>query len=256
VSVTQTPLIEVARLGKSFGGLRAIDGLSLDVRAGEILGIVGPNGAGKSVLVNLITGFYRPSEGTIRFLGRDITRLGRHEISRLGIARTFQNIRLFRRMTVLENVLVADRRHAKSPFAAVFGFARQQREVAGAMEMLALMGLADRADRMAGTLPYGDARRLEIARALAGRPKLLFLDEPAAGMNEEETAELVADIRTCRPLLEAVVLIEHDMTLIRELSDRMVAMDYGRKMAEGATEEVFSNPVFVKAYLGLEAADG
>jgi branched-chain amino acid transport system ATP-binding protein len=180
----QASLIEVAKVGKSFGGLRAIDDLSLEVRTGEVLGIVGPNGAGKSVLVNLITGFYRPNEGVIRFLGRDITRLGRHEISRLGISRTFQNIRLFRRMTVLENVLVADKRHAKAPFAAVFCFGHRQREIAAAMDLLDLMGLADRADRMAGTLPYGDARRLEIARALAGRPKLLLLDEPAAGMNE------------------------------------------------------------------------
>jgi len=250
------PLIEIEALSKSFGGLQAIDGLSFEVRQGEILGIVGPNGAGKSVLINLITGFYRPSGGAIRYLGQDITRLPRHRISRLGIARTFQNIRLFRRMTVLENVLVASKRHAGAPFAAVFSFGRERADVHRAMELLTLMGLSGRADQLAGTLAYGDARRLEIARALYGRPQLLFLDEPAAGMNEEETAELIEDVRSSRSLLKAIVLVEHDMTLIRELSDRMLAMDYGRKMAEGATEAVFSDPVFVKAYLGLEAGDG
>jgi branched-chain amino acid transport system ATP-binding protein len=249
-------ILEVEGLEKSFGGLRAIDGLTFAVRRNEILGIVGPNGAGKSVLINLITGFYSANDGTIRFRGRDITRETRHRISRLGIARTFQNIRLFQRMTVLENVLVADKRHGGSPFASVFAFGRERNEVGRAMELLGLMGLADRADQMAGTLAYGDARRLEIARALYGQPHLLFLDEPAAGMNEEETAELIADVRSSRPLLQAIVLVEHDMTLIRELSDRMLAMDYGRKMAEGATEAVFSDPVFVKSYLGLEAGDG
>jgi branched-chain amino acid transport system ATP-binding protein len=159
-------------------------------------------------------------------------------------------------MTVLENVLVADKRHGIAPFASVLSFGRERGEVARAMELLDLMGLAERADQMAGTLAYGDARRLEIARALYGRPDLLFLDEPAAGMNEDETAELIEDVRSSRPLLEAIVLVEHDMTLIRELSDRMLAMDYGRKMAEGATEAVFSDPVFVKSYLGLEAGDG
>jgi branched-chain amino acid transport system ATP-binding protein len=159
-------------------------------------------------------------------------------------------------MSVLENVLVANKRHAGAPFAAVFSFGRERADVDRAMELLALMRLSARADQMAGTLAYGDARRLEIARALYGRPQLLFLDEPAAGMNEDETAELIEDVRGSRSLLKAIVLVEHDMTLIRELSDRMLAMDYGRKMAEGATEAVFSDPVFVKAYLGLEAGDG
>ena len=249
------PLVSIDGLTKSFGGIVAIDGLSLEVRSQEILGIVGPNGAGKTVLINLLTGLYRPSGGTIRFDGHDISRLPRHRISRLGIARTFQNIRLFKRMTVIENVMVAEKRFAARPLAALFVGLRQRREVERALALLDLMGLADRADRMAGTLAYGDARRLEIARALGGAPRLLLLDEPAAGMNEEETEELVADVRRCRAMVEAIVLIEHDMTLIRELSDRLVAMDYGRKMAEGTTEEVFSNPVFVRAYLGIEAGD-
>jgi branched-chain amino acid transport system ATP-binding protein len=248
-----TPVIQIEGLHKDFGGVRAIDDLALEVRPQEIVGIVGPNGAGKSVLVNLITGFYRATAGAIRFMGTDITRLPRHRISRLGIARTFQNIRLFKRMTVLENVLVANKPHAVAPFASLLAFRRQRREIAAAMDLLKLMRLTDRADQLAGTLPYGDARRLEIARALASTPKLLILDEPAAGMNEEEAAELIEDVRSTRSLLNAIILIEHDMTLIRELSDRLVGMDYGRKMAEGTTEAVFSDPVFIKAYLGLEA---
>lgn len=246
------PVVAIEALCKDFGGLRAIDDLSLEVRQGEILGIVGPNGAGKSVLINLITGFYQATSGTIRFKERAITGLSRHAISRLGITRTFQNIRLFKRMSVLENVLVANKRHARAPFAALFGFGHRRRDIEQAMEFIDLMGLASRADQLAGTLAYGDARRLEIARALAGEPRLLLLDEPAAGMNEEETAALIDDIRASRARVDAIVLVEHDMTLIRELSDRMLAIDYGRKMAEGTTEEVFTNPVFTKAYLGLE----
>ena len=247
-------LVTVAGLAKQFGGIRAIDDLSLEIRAGEILGIVGPNGAGKSVLLNLMTGFYAPSAGSIRFDGQEIGALPRHRISRIGIGRTFQNIRLFKRMTVLENVLVADKRNAIAPFASVL--ARRTQGVDAAMELVRLMGLAARADQLAGTLAYGDARRLEIARALAGKPRLLLLDEPAAGMNEEETAALVENVRAARPRVEAIVLIEHDMSLIRTLSDRIVLMDYGRKLVEGPTETVFNDPVFTRAYLGLEVADG
>jgi len=249
-------IVEVKALTKRFGGLVAIDNLSLEIRTGEILGIVGPNGAGKTALINVLTGFYRATTGTIRFTGRDITRLPRHRISRLGIARTFQNIRLFRRMSVLENVMVADKRHAIAPIKALFRRGHAQADVARAMALLDLMGLADRADHPAGGLAYGDARRLEIARALAGGPRLLFLDEPAAGMNEEETEELVADVRKCRAMVEAIVLVEYDMALIRDLSDRLIAMDFGRKMAEGTTEQVFADPIFMRAYLGLEPDDG
>jgi len=249
------PIVSVDGLTKTFGGLVAIDNLSLEIRAGEILGIVGPNGAGKTALINVLTGFYGPTAGTIRFMGRDITHLARHRISRLGIARTFQNIRLFKRMTVLENVMVAQKRHAVAPLSSIFALGRQARDVDAAMALIDLMGLAARADQFAGGLPYGDARRLEIARALAGAPKLLFLDEPAAGMNEDETAELIEDVRKSRAMVQAIVLVEHDMTLIRDLSDRLMAMDFGRKMAEGTTEQVFSNPIFMRAYLGLEVGD-
>ncbi|MGE3933502.1 MAG: ABC transporter ATP-binding protein [Rhodospirillaceae bacterium] len=255
-ATVSVPIVEVSGLVKTFGGLVAIDGLSLEIRAGEILGVVGPNGAGKTALVNVLTGFYRADGGSIRLGGRDITRLSRHRIARLGVARTFQNIRLFRRMSVLENVMVADKRHAAAPIASVLRFAAARRDLERAMAMLELMGLADHAERGAGELSYGDARRLEIARALAGAPRLLFLDEPAAGMNEEETEALIEDVRRIRTMVEAIVLIEHDTDLIRELSDRLVAMDFGRKMAEGTTDEVFADPTFIRAYLGLEPGDG
>ena len=253
--MTAPAIIEVTGLTKNFGGVLALDDFSLDVRAGEVVGIVGPNGAGKTAFINVVTGFYRATRGSIRFEGREISHLSRHQISRLGIARTFQNIRLFRRMTVLENVLVAQRRHAAAPFASVFGLRSRRHDVDEAMATLNLMGLVDQADRAAGALAYGDARRLEIARALAGQPKLLFLDEPAAGMNEAETAELIEDVRRSRRFVAAIVLVEHDMALIRELSDRLVAMDFGRKMVEGTPDQVFVDPVFVKAYLGLEGGN-
>ena len=248
-------ILQVIGLTKAFGGLLAIDNLTLDIRSGETLGIVGPNGAGKTAFINVVTGFYPATRGEIWFRGQDLTGLPRHRISRLGVARTFQNIRLFKRMTVLENVLVADKRHAAAPLASLWAFSPARRDIEHALSLLDVMGLADGADRLAGTLAYGDARRLEIARALAGAPKLLFLDEPAAGMNEAETDELIEDVRKCRGLVEATVLVEHDMTLIRELSDRLIAFDFGRKMAEGTTEEVFNNRLFMKAYLGIEAAD-
>lgn len=246
------PVLRIEALSKDFGGLRAVDDVTMDVREGEILGIVGPNGAGKTVLINLVTGFYRPSGGSIRFFGDEISRLPLYKIGRLGIARTFQNIRLFKRMTALENVLTAVKRHVAHPARAAFVLRRSSQGLDEAMELLDLMGIAGRADQPAGALPYGDARRLEIARALAGEPKLLLLDEPAAGMNEQETQELIDDVRKVRGRLRALVLIEHDMTLIRALSDRIVAINYGRIMAEGTAEEVLSHPEVVEAYLGAE----
>ena len=246
------PVLQVERLSKDFGGLRAVDAVTLEVREGEILGIVGPNGAGKTVLINLITGFHRPSAGSVRFFGKDTTNLPLHKIGRLGIARTFQNIRLFKRMTALENVLTAVKRHVARPARAAFALRPASQGLDEAMELLELMGIAERADQPAGALPYGDARRLEIARSLAGEPKLLMLDEPAAGMNEQETQALIDDVRKVRHRLHALVLIEHDMTLIRALSERIIAMNYGRIMAQGDTEEVLSHPEVVEAYLGAE----
>ncbi|MBM3486771.1 MAG: ABC transporter ATP-binding protein [Alphaproteobacteria bacterium] len=243
-------VLSVDGVTKTFGGLVAVDSLSLTVEPGEALGILGPNGAGKTALINMVSGFYRPTAGTIRLFDREITDLSLHQIGRLGIARTFQNIRLFRRMTVLENVMTANPRYTRKPLRAFFGFGGRRHDIDEAMALVEFMGLADRADRIAGSLPYGDARRLEMARALATGPRLLLLDEPGAGMNEEETERLIADIHKCRERLAAIVLIEHDMTMIRKIADRVVAMNYGRKMAEGRPTEVLSHPEVKRAYLG------
>ncbi|HVM77812.1 MAG TPA: ABC transporter ATP-binding protein [Stellaceae bacterium] len=250
MSVPPVLTLDVDAVCKSFGGIQALTDVSFEVRGGEILGLIGPNGAGKSVLINVVSGIYPPDSGTLRFRGSDITRLSSHMLGRLGIARTFQNIRLFRRMTVLENVLVAEKRHLLRPFSSVLGFGTRRAEIEAAMAGLARMHLADRAEQLAGTLAYGDARRLEIARALAGEPRLLFLDEPAAGMNERETEALKEDIARVRGAVDAIVIVEHDMELLRGLASRMVALDYGRKIAEGTPQEVLSNPQVVETYLG------
>lgn len=241
------PLLVAKGLSKSFGGLKALSDVSLTVEHGEILGIVGPNGAGKSVLINLVTKFYAPTAGTLAFAGDDATNFSRLRMSRSGVARTFQNIRLFKRMTVLENVLVADPVTTASPFrSAVLRKSRLDR----AVELLDLMRLTDLSDQVAGSLPYGAARRLEIARALATGPRLLLLDEPAAGMNEEETAALVEDISKARERVQGILLVEHDMSLIRALSSRLVALIAGMKVAEGSVESVLSDPQVIEAYLG------
>lgn len=240
-------LLVADNLSKSFGGLQALSDVSLTIERGEILGVVGPNGAGKSVLINLVTKFYAPTAGRLQFAGVDVTSLSRLQMARSGVARTFQNIRLFKRMTVLENVLVADPMTSISPFRTLF---LRKNRVDCALELLDLMRLTPLADQVAGNLPYGAARRLEIARALASEPKLLLLDEPAAGMNEEETAALVEDIGKARQRVEAILLVEHDMSLIRALSHRLVALIAGRKVAEGSVDAVLSDPQVIEAYLG------
>jgi branched-chain amino acid transport system ATP-binding protein len=237
-------------VSKRFGGIQALSALSFDVRGGEILGVIGPNGAGKSVMINVASGIYPADEGRVVHRQRDITGLSAHQRGRAGIARTFQNIRLFKRMTVLENVLVADKTHVRRPFGSLLSFGRRKAEIAAGLAELDRMRLADKADQLAGTLAYGDARRLEIARALAGNPSVLFLDEPAAGMNEREMEELLIDIRACRSRLDAIVVVEHDMALLRVLSDRLVAMNYGQRIAEGTPDEVLAHPEVVSAYLG------
>ncbi|WP_076858358.1 ABC transporter ATP-binding protein [Bradyrhizobium mercantei] len=249
------PILEVRKLQKSFGGLRALDGINLDIHEGEVVGLIGPNGAGKTALLNTVTGFYRATGGTILFQNQDITHRPMHEIGRLGIGRTFQNIRLFRRMTVLENALVAFRPFADHPLRSLIAYRERRMAIARAMHWLELLQLADKVDRIASSLSYGDARRLEIARALVGEPSLLLLDEPAAGMNENETRRLVDDIAIVRRHVRAIVLIEHDMDLIRSLSDRLVAMDYGRKIVEGASAEVLNHPEVLKAYLGTDTEE-
>ncbi len=243
------PLLVATGLSKSFGGLAALGDVSLAVHPGEILGVIGPNGAGKSVLINLVTKFYAPSAGQLQFGGEDVTRHSRLQMARAGVARTFQNIRLFKRMSVLENILVADPLTSRNPFRSAL---QLRKDHARATELLEMMRLTPMADQLAGNLPYGAARRLEIARALATRPRLLLLDEPAAGMNEEETAALVADIGQARKRVEGILLVEHDMSLIRALSTRLVALIAGRKVTEGGIEEVLSDPRVIEAYLGPE----
>lgn len=245
-------VLSVSALSKHFGGVRALDGLDLEVRHNETLGIVGPNGAGKTALINTITGFYRATSGTVVLNGTDITSLPMHRIGRLGVGRTFQNIRLFRRMSVLENVLVALKEHATQPFRSMLRSGSHRADQERAMHWLELLQLGGKANQAAASLSYGDARRLEIARALAGDPRLLLLDEPAAGMNESETQQLIDDIRSLKGKVSAIMLVEHDMHVIRKLSDRVVAMDYGKKIAEGQAAEVLSHPEVVKAYLGAD----
>ena len=242
-----TSLLVADRLSKSFGGLKALSDVSLKIEHGEILGVVGPNGAGKSVLINLITKFYPPTSGQLTFADRDASSFSRLQMARSGVARTFQNIRLFKRMTVLENILVADPVTTAAPFRSAFAGGNR---IARAIELLDLMRLTDVADQVAGSLPYGAARRLEIARALSTGPRLLLLDEPAAGMNEEETAALVEDIGKARARVDAILLVEHDMSLIRSLSSRLIALIAGCKVAEGSVDAVLSDPQVIEAYLG------
>ena len=247
-----SPVLAVRGLSKHFGGVKALDGIDLHVAPGELLGVIGPNGAGKTALINTITGFYRATGGSIELEGQEISHLPMHQIGRLGISRTFQNIRLFKRMSVLENVLVAFKTYNQNPLRSFFSAGSARADIATAMHWLEQLQLADRADALASSLAYGDARRLEIARALAGEPRLLLLDEPAAGMNEAETAQLTRDIQKIRSSISSILLIEHDMGLIRALSDRIVAMDYGKKIAEGSAREVLEHPEVLRAYLGTE----
>lgn len=243
-------LLAIHELTKRFGGLRALDSLSLELASGKILGVIGPNGAGKTVLVNIITGFYRADSGSLRFLGREIKSLSQYRVARLGIARTFQNIRLFRNMTVLENVLVADQRHARRPLRSIGGILRKRSNCIHALELLSQFRIADKADQPSASLSYGDARRLEIVRALATSPKLLLLDEPAAGMNDREIEDLIEDIRKARAQVSSIILIEHNTRVVRDLCDQVIAMESGRKVTEGSYREVFEHPSVIDSYLG------
>jgi ABC-type branched-subunit amino acid transport system ATPase component len=250
------PLVELRDVTVRFGGLVALDTVTFDIKRGEILGLIGPNGAGKTTCFNAMTGVYRPTSGTVSFDGQVLGKLKRNQITRLGIARTFQNIRLFSEMTALENVVVGtDARHRTSVPGALFRVPRHRHEERDAidrgMALLEFVGIGARATEKSRNLPYGDQRRLEIARALATEPKLLCLDEPAAGFNPAEKAALMDLIRKIRSDGYTVLLIEHDMRLVMGVTDRIVVLEFGKKIAEGLPNEIRDNPSVIAAYLGV-----
>lgn len=248
-------VLETRGLSKHFGGVRAVNDLDLAVQPGEILGLIGPNGAGKSTVFGMISGFLRPSGGTVWFDGRDITRLRAHEIARLGMARVFQHSVSFRRMTALDSVLVALDRRQRSSLAASLLRTRGARHEENALraEALALLeslGLGELHEEMPANLPHGHQRALSIAVALATKPKLLLLDEPVTGMNPSESAQMTEHIRAIRKSGVTVVIVEHDMKVVMELCDRLVVLDYGAKICEGPPDVVCIDPMVCEAYLG------
>lgn len=250
-------LLSLRNLSKHFGGLVAVGGLSFDVEANNIVGLIGPNGAGKTTVFNIITGNYTPNTGEVIFDRQDITGRSTHEIVSLGIARTFQNIRLFQDMTVLENVLAGYHCRMKSGlFSSMFHSPGQRREekraVERAMRELAFVGLDAHCSNIAGNLSYGNQRLLEIARALASDPRFLILDEPAGGMNEYETAALMSLICSIRQRGVTILLIEHDMSLVMRVCQKLVVLEYGALIAEGTPTEIKKNPQVIEAYLGVE----
>lgn len=257
------PILTVSGMSMDFGGIRALDSLDLVVNGGEIVALIGPNGAGKTTFFNCITGIYRPTAGNVwvhsPLKKKKISLIGQkpNKVTELGLARTFQNIRLFSKMTVLENVMIG--RHCRTKafiFGAIFRNKATMKEEKDILEssyaILQKMGLAEYSDEFAENLPYGAQRRLEIARALATEPLLLLLDEPAAGMNPQETIELEILIRRISSEGQSILLIEHDMKLVMSLSDRIFVMDYGKKIAHGSPAEIRENPAVIKAYLGEE----
>ena len=249
-------LLEINNLSIQFGGLRAVDDFHVTVEKGDLYGLIGPNGAGKTTVFNLLTGEYKPNEGVIRLDGRDITGMPTIEINRAGIARTFQNIRLFRQQSVLDNVKIG--LHNQYPYSTASAILRlpsyrqaEKQMNEKAMELLSVFDLESEADTLSSSLPYGKQRKLEIARAMATNPKLLLLDEPAAGMNPNETEELMEDIRYIRENFDmTILLIEHDMRLVSGICEKLTVLNFGRILTEGDTKKVLADPEVIRAYLG------
>lgn len=249
-------MLEVKNLGISFGGLRAVDRFEINIEKGELYGLIGPNGAGKTTVFNMLTGVYKPSDGLIRLDGTELTGKSTVEINKEGVARTFQNIRLFKAQSVLDNVKIGLHNHYKySTLTGIFRlpkYRQMEKEMdEKAMELLKVFDLEDKKDYLASNLPYGAQRKLEIARALATDPKLLLLDEPAAGMNPNETMELMDTIRFVRDEFGmTILLIEHDMKLVSGICEKLTVLNFGQVLAQGETKEVLNNPEVIKAYLG------
>lgn len=254
--VDKTPILETHHLGISFGGLTAVDEFSLTVGRTEIAGLIGPNGAGKTTVFNLLTNVYQPTKGAIMLDGKSTARKTTAQVNKMGIARTFQNIRLFSNMTVIDNIKVGLHNSIDQPLLAsvtrLFGYGKSEKKAKEeALTLLDFFGMADMANLQAGSLPYGAQRRLEIARALATHPGIILLDEPAAGMNPSETAELMENIRRIRDEFQiAVMLIEHDMNLVMNICEGICVLDHGKIIAKGSPEEIKANPAVIEAYLG------
>lgn len=253
------PVLSLENISQEFGGLRALDGVNIDVEELIIYGIIGPNGAGKTTLFNIVTGIYTPTEGNLIFQGKSVNGAATHSIARMGIARTFQNIRLFNKLSVLDNVRIGSHGISKSGFfSSLFGLPGMRREEKQikeeANELLALVGLYEKRQEYADNLAYGEQRKLEIARALALKPSLLLLDEPAAGMNAGEKAELMELIRKIRQDMKlTILLVEHDMNLVMNICERIAVLDYGRKIAEGSPAEIKVDERVIQSYLGVGA---
>ena len=251
-------VLELKNVNKSFGGVHAVEDMSMVIEKGELAGLIGPNGAGKTTIFNLVTGVYDVTSGEIEFKGKNINKLKTYQVISLGIARTFQNLRLFAASSVLDNVMTAAQQHYKYSFFEAVSHLGRWKSLEKAtrdesMELLKLVGLADRAEQAAGNLPYGLQRRLEIARAISLRPELLLLDEPAAGMNAEEVEQLNDLIRLIhRDFKLTILLIEHHMDMVMAICPHIICMNFGAKIAEGSPDEIQSHPEVLKAYLGEE----